>query len=264
MEKFIFVNKIATRYREEGQSDNVILLLHGYMESIDVWDDFINYLKDDYRVITFDLPGHGISEIKSEVHSMEFLADCAISLLEDLKISNCNVIGHSMGGYVALAFAAKRPDMCTSITLLHSSPLGDTEERKEARKKEIEFIKQGRKEMFARINPGKCFAAQNRKKHFEEIEFLQEQFLMTEDEGAIAILNGIMIRKEMNQMLHELKAKQLFIFGRYDEFIPNEYAEKIIEEHPQAEVIWLENSGHMGFIEEPNILTEKLKLFLSK
>ncbi|MFI3267743.1 MAG: alpha/beta hydrolase [Rikenellaceae bacterium] len=262
MEKFIFAGDTATRYREEGNGEKCILLLHGYMESIDVWDELFDVLKKEYRVIAFDLPGHGISEIKSETHTMNFLAECGFHILKDLNIEKCNVIGHSMGGYVALAFAKNYPEMCESITLLHSSPFSDTEERKASRQKEIDLIKAGKKEMFARVNPGKCFAAKNRKKQLEAIEFMCEQALITEDEGAIALLNGIMQREEMNDMLHNLAAKQLFVFGKHDEFIPVEYAEQITEKHPQAQVLWLEDSGHMGFIEETELFTSELKSFL--
>lgn len=262
MEKFILAGDTATRYREEGTGDKVILLVHGYMESLDVWDELFDLLQKDYRVVAYDLPGHGISEIKSETHTMEFLADCGVEILKKLGIENCNIIGHSMGGYVALAFAKKYPEMCQSITLLHSSPFADTEERKKSRQKEIEFIKMGKKEMFARINPGKSFAPQNRKAQFEAIEFMCEQSLITEDEGAVALLNGAMLREPMNDMLHELKAKQLFIFGKFDEFIPNEYAEEIIKQHPQANVVWMQESGHMSFIEQTDEFVKVVKEFI--
>ncbi|MFI3261744.1 MAG: alpha/beta fold hydrolase [Rikenellaceae bacterium] len=158
MERFVFAGETATRYREEGTAEKCILLLHGYMESIDVWDELFDYLKKDYRVIAYDLPGHGISEIKSEVHTMDYLAECGMHILKDLGIEKCNIVGHSMGGYVALAFAQNYPEMCESITLLHSSPFADSEQRKKDRQKEIDLIKAGKKEMFARVNPGKCFA----------------------------------------------------------------------------------------------------------
>ena len=95
------------------------------------------------RVISLDLPGHGISEIKGEIHTMEFLAETAHGLLESLGVERYAVIGHSMGGYVAMEMMKKWPSAISGAIFLHSHPFGDTPQRAEDRMREIELIRSG-------------------------------------------------------------------------------------------------------------------------
>lgn len=254
--------KTAVRYRDIGKGDKTIVLLHGYMESLEVWDDFAKDLSKDYRIICMDIPGHGISEVMGEVHTMDFLADTLAALLVKIEAAKVNVVGHSMGGYIALAFAKKYEDMCESIVLFHSTPNSDTPDRVEARKREIEIIKSGRKELLTTTNPGKAFAPHNRKKFISYIDELSEQAMLTEEEGIIALLNGMAEREDMNDFLKNSSLKQLFIFGFHDEFMPKEYSESIEANHPQAKVVWLENSGHNGFIEQRSDSITAFKEFI--
>lgn len=252
MEKFTSLGETAIHYVDIERGEKVLVLLHGYLESLEIWDEFAGQLgKAGYRIVSLDLPGHGISEVIGEVHSMEFLADIVEQLLGKLGIAKATVIGHSMGGYVALAFAELYPERLDGLVLFHSTPDADSEEKKADRKREIEIIKSGRKELLSRTLPGKRYAPENRKKMLEEIDAGELQVMLTEDEGIMAILNGMMQRKDRNEMLSKLDVPQLFIFGRHDELIPVEKAEAVIAKNPQAKVAWLEHSGHMGFLEEP-------------
>lgn len=263
MEKFVMAGSTAIRYRDIGIGAKTVVLLHGYLESIEVWDNIAGDLGKQFRVISFDIPGHGISEVIGEVHTMEFVADTLNALLEKLSINRVSVIGHSMGGYVALAFAKKYSEKVESLVLFHSTPNKDSEERVNERNREIEIIKSGRKELLTTINPGKSFAPQNRKRFINVIDELAEQAMLTEDEGIIALLNGMAAREDMNDFLKTASFRQLFLFGKNDEFIPNDYAESILANHPQAKVLWLENSGHMGFVEEEKISADILSEFFS-
>ena len=110
--------------------------------------------------------------------------------------------------------------------------------------------------------PGKGFAAENRTKFADTIEDLAELVGITEDDGIKALLRGMMQRGDKNEMLRTLKVPQLFIFGRKDEYINPQTAEKIAAEHPQAHVVFLENSGHMGFIEQPEAAADALIEFI--
>ena len=263
MEKFTTVGETAIHYSDNERPGPVLVLLHGYLESLEVWDEFAGQLgKTGYRVITLDLPGHGISEVMGETHTMDFLAETVKQLLDKLGVSKVALIGHSMGGYAALAFAKLYPETLNALVLFHSTPDADSEEKKADRLREIEIVKAGRKEMLSRILPGTRFASENRKKLTDEIDALGLQVMLTEDEGIIAILNGMMQRVDMNPMLKELKVPQLFIFGRFDELIPVEKAEALIAKNPQAQVAWLEHSGHMGFLEEPVRSLEIIEAFI--
>lgn len=236
---------------DSEQGERCIVLLHGYLESLLVWEEFVPLLYKQVRVVTLDLPGHGISEIKGETHSMEFLADTVKGALDALGIKRCTLVGHSMGGYVALAFCERYPERLERLVLLSSTPNADTPEKAENRRREIALVKAGKKEMLARVAPSAGFAEQNRSRMKDAIEDLTEQVFLTEEEGIVALLNGMIARPDRNEMLRNSSVPQLFIFGKKDNYIPLEVAEQLAASHPQAEILWLENSGHMGFLEEP-------------
>ena len=198
------------------------------------------------------------------MHTMEFVADVLRGVLDLKQISRCFVAGHSMGGYVAEAFAAKYPERLQGLILFHSSPYADNDSKKEDRRREIEMIRHDKKELIAQLFAPKGFAPHNRDRLKSRIEQLQELISLTDDDGIIALLNGMSERKDMNDMMRQLKVPQLFIFGKYDEFIPMERAETLIQAHPQAEIAWLENSGHMGFLEEPDASAEIIRSFINR
>ncbi|WP_295962494.1 alpha/beta hydrolase [uncultured Alistipes sp.] len=251
IEKFIMAGSTALHVCDSQAGEKCVVLLHGYLESMLVWEDFIPYLYKEVRVITLDLPGHGISVVTGEIHTMDFLADTIADALKALGIEKCTLVGHSMGGYVALAFCERHPEMLDGLVLFSSTPNPDTPEKAENRRREIALVKAGKKDMLARVAPAAGFAEQNRTRMRDYIEDLTEQVFITEDEGIVALLNGMIARRDQNEMLRRSPVPQLFILGKKDNYIPPEAAEKIIAEHPQAKVVWLENSGHMGFLEEP-------------
>ena len=258
-EKFIMAGTTPMHVADSERGQKCIVLLHGYLESMLVWDEFISLLKDEMRVVVLDLPGHGVSMINGETHTMEYLADCVGLTMEALGVEKYSVVGHSMGGYVALAMLDKYAKNLESITLLSSTTSADSQEKCDRRRREIELIKAGKKNTLARLVPHQGFAPENVKRLNDYIEDLRELILITEDEGVIAILGGIIERKSRGEQLRDSAIPHLFIFGRHDFYIPEEVAEEMIAADAGAKVLWLEHSGHMGFIEEPELCAEAIK-----
>lgn len=264
MEKFIVAGGVALRVSDTLKGAPAVVLLHGYLESLDVWEEFTKLLAPRFRVVAMDIPGHGISQVMGPVHTMEGIADVIKGVLDSLGVEKCFIAGHSMGGYAAEAFAAVYPEMLQGLILFHSTPNPDSEEKKEDRRREIEMVRANKKELIASLFAPKGFAPGNRRRLSSRITELEEIMTMSDDEGIEAILRGLMERKDQNEMLRGLKVPQLFIFGRDDVFIPLAAAEKIASEHPQAEVAWLENSGHMGFMEEPEVSAQIISSFVER
>lgn len=262
IDKFIMAGQTALHVCDSQKGEHCMVLLHGYLESMFVWDDFVPLLYKRVRVVTLDLPGHGISEVKGECHSMEYLAEVVHDALQSLGIARCTLVGHSMGGYVALAFCERYPEMLDGVVLFSSTPNADTEEKRENRRREIVLVQAGKKEQLARIAPGAGFAADNRPRMADAIADLTEQVYITEEEGIVALLNGMIARPDRNEMLRRSSVQQLFIFGCKDEYIPVDVAERLVASHPQAQVVWLHDSGHMGFLEEPEAAAEALLHFV--
>ena len=261
-EKFIMAGETALHVCDSERGERCVVLLHGYLESLYVWDEFAKRLAPQLRVVTMDLPGHGISVVCGEVHTMEFLADTVAAGVRALGIERCTVVGHSMGGYVALALCERHPELLDGLVLLSSTPNADTPEKQENRRREIELVRAGRKELLARIAPEAGFAEENRRRMRDAIADLAEQVFLTEDEGIVALLNGMMARKDYNAMLRATAVPVCFILGRKDGYIPLEAAERMAAEHPEAQVCWLEKSGHMGFLEEPEATAAALLRFV--
>lgn len=264
VEKFIMAGDSALHICDSEEGDKVVVLLHGYLENMLVWENFVPLLYKSVRVVTLDIPGHGISEVKGEIHSMDYLADTLAAVLDKLGIERATIVGHSMGGYVALAFAERHPNRTEAVVLLHSTPYADSDEKRKNRQREISLIKSGKKELLAHTAPEAGFAADNRNRFRTEIEDLQQTIYLTEDAGIIALLNGMIERKAQSEMLHALGRPILFILGRKDGYITAEVAEKMVADHPEAEVVWLENSGHMGFIEEAKACAAALLDFVGR
>lgn len=253
IEKFIMAGDTPLHIADTERGDRCVVLLHGYLESMIVWDEFVDLLKDEVRVVTLDLPGHGISNVIGEVHTMEYLAKCVGDAMAALGIERYSMVGHSMGGYVSLAMLDEYRDHIDNIILLSSTTSADGQEKCDRRRREIELIKAGKKNTLARLVPHAGFAPENVKRLQDNIEDIGELILMTEDEGVIAILGGMIARKSRGDMLRESNIPHMFIFGRHDYYIPEDVAQEMISQDPTARVVWLEHSGHMGFIEEPEL-----------
>lgn len=264
VEKFIMAGDSALHICDSEVGDKAVVLLHGYLENMLVWDSFVSLLYKNVRVITLDIPGHGISVVSGEVHSMDYLADTIAALLDKLGVAKATIVGHSMGGYIALAFAERHADRTEGLVLLHSTPYADSEEKRKNRQREISLIRSGKKELLAHTAPEAGFAPENRNRFRTEIEDLQQTIYLTEDAGIIALLNGMIERKAQSEMLHALNRPILFILGRKDGYITPEIAERMVAEHPEAEVVWLANSGHMGFIEEADACATALLDFVGR
>lgn len=247
---------------DSEKGDRTVVLLHGYLENMLVWEEFIPLIYKDVRVVVLDIPGHGISEVKGEVHTMDYLADVVAGALDALQIEKAYIVGHSMGGYVALSVCERHPNRVAGVVLLHSTPNADSEEKKKNREREISLVKSGKKELLAKSAPEAGFAVDNRRRCQPYIEDLVEMVHLTEDEGIVALLGGMIARKDQNEMLRNLPTPQLFILGRKDGYIVPEVAEAMVAAHPQAAVAWMENSGHMSFIEEPEACASALLDFV--
>lgn len=257
-EMFIMAGDTPMHIADTERGDKCVVLLHGYLESMIVWDEFVPLLSKHMRVVTLDIPGHGISVVQGEIHTMEYLADCVAKAMATLGIERYSVVGHSMGGYVTLAMLDKHKEHLDSIILLSSTPNADSEEKCDRRRREIELIKAGKKNTLARLVPHAGFAPENVKRLKDYIDDLGELIIITEDEGVIAILAGMIERQDRNEILRSSGIPYMLIFGRHDFYIPNDIAEDIASHHPKAEVVWLDHSGHMGFYEEPERCAEAI------
>ena len=240
---------IMISYQIKGHSENSIVFLHGYLETMHVWNHFVEFFSEKYKIILIDLPGHGKSSFPEKEASMEVFADAIVDVLTTEKITQCMLIGHSMGGYAALAFAKKYPEFVKAFSLFHSHPFADTELVKKKRSKEIVLIKAGKLKLIANNNIPNTFSENNRKQFDKEITVIVENAKEMKPEGVIYALEAMKNRPDNSEFLRNTNIPFLYIWGKKDIFISNETF-KHIEMPEHSEIVILEHSGHMAFIEE--------------
>jgi pimeloyl-ACP methyl ester carboxylesterase len=241
-----------------------IVLLHGYLESSEVWNGFKDKLSSEFRVISVDLPGHGLSDIYEETHSMEFVATVVKELLDSLSIKKVFITGHSLGGYVALAFLELFPGYLSGYCLFHSHPFPDSPESIDKRKREIAIVKAGKKHLMYPDNVIRMFAPINIDKYSEALQRSKEIASKIPGEGIIAVLNGMMQRPSRLDVMEEGRVPCLWILGSMDSYIPYDVIQAKVIIPVNATVVILEKSGHVGFIEEEDKSVEVIKMFVKK
>ena len=236
-------------YSDRGQGP-CLVLLHGYLESMDIWEDFAEHFPDGYRLIIPDIPGHGSSGTWGDSHGMEDLAGGIRALMESEGIEKIFLVGHSMGGYVAMAFVDLFPEKLLGYCLLHSTCFADSDEKKENRDREISLVLCGKKRQIVLVNIPKAFSTGNVDRMAEEVEKARCIALGNSDQGIIALLRGMKSRPDRSDVLKDPALPLLLIGGMKDNYIPVEVFEKLVGLAPHATVLRLEESGHMGFVEE--------------
>lgn len=236
-------------YSDRGEGP-CLLLLHGYLESMEIWKDFAERISGRYRLIIPDLPGHGNSGIWGDTHSMEDLAGGIRALMESEGIDKIFLVGHSMGGYVVMAFADLFPEKLLGYSLMHSTCFADSDEKKENRDREISLVLCGKKRQIVLVNIPKAFSAGNVDRIPDEVEKARSIALGNTDQGIIALLRGMKLRPDRSAVLKDPSLPLLLIGGMKDNYIPVEVFENLVRLAPHAKVLRLEESGHMGFVEE--------------
>ena len=241
-------------YSDTGKGEAVVLL-HGFLENQKMWLDLIPELSKKHRVITIDLLGHGESGCLGYVHSMEDNADIVKAVLSKLRIRKAVFVGHSMGGYVALAFAELFPKNVKGLVLQNSTSKADSEERKANRDRAIKAVKQDYT-TFVRLSITNLFSEENRKKMIDDIEKVKIEALKTPLQGTVASLEGMKIRKDRESILQSTNFPKLLILGKKDGVLNYEDNLKQIE-NSNVKLVTLPD-GHMSHIEN----REELKYIL--
>ncbi|MFH2141787.1 MAG: alpha/beta hydrolase [Bacteroidota bacterium] len=239
--------KISISIEGEGPS---VVLLHGYLESKEIWEETAQFLKKNFKVIAVDLPGHGETEVFSEVHTMELMADIVHYSLNIEGIHKFVLLGHSMGGYVSLAYAEKYPEKLLGLGLIHSSPYADTEEKKDNRIREIDLIKKGKKDMIFSLSIPNLYANDNHVSMKNRIDFSMKIAMQTSVEGICAALEGMKQRPERLNVIKNINKPVLMIIGEKDNLIPSGILIQLAEEHENIKEVVFLKSGHMSFFEE--------------
>lgn len=254
MSQILYKNTLIS-YSDSGKG-TAIVLLHGFLENQTMWQELVPELSQKNRIITIDLLGHGESACLGYVHSMEENAEMIAAVLSKLRIRKAFLVGHSMGGYVALAFAELYPEKTKGLVLLNSTSKADSEERKVNRDRAIKAVKKDY-ETFIRLSIANLFSPNNRERLDDEIEKVKIEALKTPLQGIVASLEGMKIRKDREFILQSASFPKLLVLGKNDPVLSYEDNLKQIENTDTQLVTFPD--GHMSHIENREDL---LKVFL--
>jgi len=252
--KQILYKNTKISYSDAGKGTTIVLL-HGFLENQTMWQDLVPELSKKYRVITIDLLGHGESGCLGYVHSMEENAAAVRAVLSELRIRKAIFVGHSMGGYVALAFAELFPASVKGLVLQNSTSKADSEERKTNRDRAIKAVKKDYVG-FVRLSIANLFNPDNRERLVGEIEKVKTEALKTPLQGIVASLEGMKIRKDRETILHSATYPILLILGKKDPVLNYEDNLKQIEDTAVKLVAFPD--GHMSHIENRDQLKKEL------
>ena len=256
-----FKNEKVT-FLDKGKGKAVVLL-HGFLGSHKIWEQTINDLSKSYRVIAIDLPGHGSTQCFGYAHSMELMAKCVKSVLDQLRLKKYVIIGHSMGGYVGLAFADLFPDNLKGLCLYHSTAYADSDEKKKDRLRAIAAVKANRG-IYTKAAIKNLFATKNLKYLKEEISFATEIAKQTDKRGIIAALHGMKDRASRDIILGLVTYPIMMVIGEEDNVLPYELLLEQSKLIKSPSVLYLEHDGHLGFLESPKQSNKALRKFLRK
>jgi pimeloyl-ACP methyl ester carboxylesterase len=256
--KQIHYKNTTISYSDSGKGTAVVLL-HGFLENKTMWKDLVPISSQKNRVITIDLLGHGATGCLGYVHSMENNAEIIKAVLSHLRIRKVIFVGHSMGGYVALAFAELYPAAVKGLVLLNSTSKEDSAERKHNRDRAIKAVKQNYVN-FVRLSIANLFSENNRERLENEIENVKLEALKTTLQGIVASLEGMKIRKNREFILRESEFPKLLILGEKDGVLI--YKDNLAQlENTDVKLVTFQD-GHMSHIENKEELEKTLLGFL--
>ena len=258
--KFIYQNKKII-YHTYG-TGKPVMLIHGFGETHEIWNNPVSFLKDKFHLIVPELPGSGSDTI--EDMSMEGMAEVMKEVLLQEKLSSLPIIGHSMGGYILLALAEKYPELITALGLFHSTAYADSEEKKATRQKGIDFINRNGAFEFIKTSTPNLFSAGFRDKNPDFIGEYIATLNNFSPEALVKYYQSMMQRPDRTDVIRRTKVPVLMIMGKHDVAVPLNDGLKQCQLSEKVYIHILRQSGHLGMLEEPATTNCILEKFLTE
>lgn len=262
MQKIIKKGNSQLAYQVYGSGFSVVLI-HGFGEDGRIWNNQVHYLQSNFQLIIPDLRGSGQSTLNSHSLSIESMADDVKKILDSENISQCMMFGHSMGGYITLAFAEKYVDRLKAFGLVHSTAFADSEEKKEARKKSIEFIKEHTAFEFVKATVPNLFSEKFREQQKETVAELTEQGKQFSKEALIAYYEAMIARPDRTAVLKSATVPVFFFIGEEDKAVnpADAITQTAMPSICSANIV--SGIAHMGMLEAVDELNHAMEAFLS-
>ncbi len=261
----ITAKNITVSYTDEGpENAPVIIFIHGFPFNKGIWNQQMKALNENFRVIAYDVRGHGNSDSGIDDFSVEMFVKDLISLMDTLEIKKTALCGLSMGGYIALNAIENHPIRFDALILCDTSCKADSPEAKQKRINDIKVIREYGVERFADDNIKNFFAQESYITKKEVVAEVREIMINTTEESIIKTLIALSGRKETCGKLSEIKVPVLILVGEKDKITPPEAAQFMHEKISGSVMFIIKNAGHLSNLENPYQFNEQLKKFLKK
>ncbi|MEY2963594.1 MAG: hypothetical protein RL754_855 [Bacteroidota bacterium] len=238
-----------------------LVLLHGFLEDSRMWDGMLEALRRNGPILTIDLPGHGMSANYGYEHTMEDMADAVYAVMDYCQLERAAILGHSMGGYVALAFAEHHPERMARMGLFFSTPQADAPERVEMRNRAAKVV-MANKELFIKNSIPLLFDPEALDSHREAIDRQIGYSLEMSSQGIVAAIHGMRQRPDRTRLLFappaDLEPGGVGVFaGIHDTVIPFSGVKEWWEA-PAVGFRYESSHGHMGHLTDTEGCTEAI------
>ncbi|MBW1298866.1 alpha/beta fold hydrolase [Aquimarina litoralis] len=251
---------IEINYNITGKGTPLVFL-HGFLENLKMWDEIVTRISQNHTCITIDLLGHGKTDCIGYIHTIEDMAYVVKAVLDNSINTKPIFVGHSMGGYVSLAYLDLFPEEVSGLILLNSTSFPDSEERKINRSRAIDIVKKN-PNAYTSMAIANLFAEKNREQYKSEIEKIKNEASAMPLQGIIAALEGMKIRKDHTETLQNFSGSKTIIAGKKDPVLSYEQS---LKESEICNTDFLSlDGGHMSYIENKEIILEFLEKFLPK
>jgi len=248
---------------DQGEpSRDAIVLIHGFPFSHEMWSRQIDLLKENYRVIAYDLRGHGRSEVGDGQYSLEFFVDDLIGLLDHLKIKKAVLCGLSIGGYISLRTVERNPERVGGLILCDTQSEPDTNEAKLRRAATIKSVKTGGVDAYAEGLVKALFTPQSLTTKVDVVERIKETIRFTSPIGICGTLLALAGRTDTTPSLSGIKVPTCIIVGEGDTITPPPRSEMMHDKIPNSEFHLIPNAAHMSNLENPDVFNRQLMDFL--
>ena len=261
----IKVNDINVGYNDEGpEKAPVIILIHGFPLNKSMWNSQVEALKDNFRVIAYDIRGHGSTDIGAIDFSIDLFVKDLLGFMDALMIEKTIICGLSMGGYIALNAIENYSARFTALILSDTNCTADSPEAIEKRMNTISSIKENGVEKLADYLIPNLFAPESFKTNSEEIAAVKEMIVTTSKQSLYNSLHALANRKETCSKLSDIKVPVLILVGEEDNITPVEAARIMKVKIRDSNLHIIPHSGHLSNMENPYEFNMQLKKFVDK
>lgn len=248
----------------QGSSKIPLVLLHAFPVTYQMWQHQIDTLSDTHEIYALDLPGFGSSPTLRENASIGAYARAVLSLLDEQSVEQAVFGGCSMGGYINFEIWRQARKRVAGMILCDTRADADTEATKEARQKSIENVRATGLDDLAEGMIGKVFGESTLSSKPNLVSSVKETILESSPVGVIHALQAMAGRPDSTQDLVMMKVPALILVGSEDKVTPMSAAKRMADELPNAELVEIENAGHLSPIEQPEAVNKAMKKFMKQ